>query len=79
MHKGVTLDNLEAGDVLLCYKAEKTHPERKISRTTGSGYTHAAICIGDGLTAGSSEIGFEVEPFGRSDRLLRPHRRVQTT
>jgi hypothetical protein len=63
MHRAVAMDNIEAGDVLLCFKADKTPSERTISRMTGSGYTHAAICVGDGLAAGSSESGFEVEPL----------------
>lgn len=44
--KMVSLKELRAGDVLLCYKDAKIDPVgRSITRITRSEYTHAAICI----------------------------------
>lgn len=53
-HKPITLECLRTGDVLLCYKAKKFDPIRKIiTCVTKSQYTHAAICY-DSLTAAES-------------------------
>lgn len=44
--KMMQIDELRAGDVLLCYKDEKFDIVGKgITHVTGSEYTHAAICI----------------------------------
>lgn len=52
----VSISELRAGDVLLCYKDAKLDPIGKgITHVTNSEYTHAAICI-DSCTAAESTV-----------------------
>lgn len=52
----IDIDELSAGDVLLCYKDNKLSPAgRSISYVTKSSYTHAAICL-DQSTAAESTV-----------------------
>ncbi len=52
----VSISELRAGDVLLCYGGAKFNPIGKaISHVTNSEYTHAAICI-DSCTAAESTV-----------------------
>ncbi len=54
--KIVSVSELRAGDVLLCYGAAKLDPISKvITQVTNSNYTHAAICI-DSYTAAESTL-----------------------
>lgn len=49
----LSLDQIRAGDVLLCCRASKSAQETEIAEATKSEYTHAAICIGRGKAAGA--------------------------
>lgn len=64
-HRSISPENLAIGDVLLCYVSAKHRLEQKVSNTTHSGYTHAAICIGDGQIASATLSGVTVEPFSQ--------------
>lgn len=61
LHKGISLHSMQPGDVLLCRSVVLTGIARKISKETGSKYTHAAICIEGGKAAGASPTGIELE------------------
>jgi hypothetical protein len=56
--KLVSISELRAGDVLLCYKDAKLDPIGKgITHVTNSEYTHAAICIESCTAAESTVLG----------------------
>jgi hypothetical protein len=56
--KMVSITELRAGDVLLCYKDAKFDPAGKgITHVTNSEYTHAAICIDYCIAAESTVFG----------------------
>jgi hypothetical protein len=63
LNKQISLNDVKAGDVLLFRKADKSKAETDISVASGSEYTHAAICIGDGKAAGAGLRGIAVEPL----------------
>src|SRR5579862_4599936 len=63
LQKQVRLDDVKAGDILLFRKADKSKTETDISVASGSEYTHAAICIGDGKAAGAGLRGIDIEPL----------------
>ena len=60
----IPLESISAGDVLLRYKSDKRRLERKVSETTGSSYTHDAICIEERQAAGARFSGVTIEPVG---------------
>ncbi|HFX1231431.1 hypothetical protein [Pseudomonas aeruginosa] len=69
--KMMQIDELRAGDVLLCYKDEKFDIVGKgITHVTGSEYTHAAICI-DSCTAAESRTGSGVAKIKIEDLIKR--------
>jgi len=69
--KMVSLNELRAGDILLCYKDAKIDPVGKgITHVTNSEYTHAAICI-DSCTAAESMVLGGVRKTGVQDLVKR--------
>jgi hypothetical protein len=54
----ISIDELSAGDILLCYENAKIDPVGKgITKRTDSNYTHAAICIDKTRAAESMVFG----------------------
>ena len=69
----VSINELRAGDVLLCYKDAKLDPVGKgISYITDSEYTHAAICINH-CTAAESTVSGGVAKVKIQDLVKRYH------
>lgn len=56
----ISQKSLKAGDVILCYKNSKLDlVGKKIKKTTGSDYTHAAICLDNEIAAESIKSGVQ--------------------
>lgn len=69
--KFLSITNLRAGDVLLCYKDAKLDLlGKKISAITGSDYTHAAICLDD-TSAVESVVSAGVKKLAIQDVVSR--------
>lgn len=69
--KMMHINELRAGDVLLCYKDAKLDPVGKgITRVTNSEYTHAAICI-SACTAAESTVFDGVTKIATADLIKR--------
>jgi hypothetical protein len=68
--KFLILSDITAGDMLLCYEKTKFYSiiNFLIKKETDSNYTHAAICIGNGMTAGAKLSGLKIFPI---DKLAR--------
>jgi hypothetical protein len=63
IHKGIPLESIKAGDVLLCYIANDHPVFERIREATGSKYTHAAFCIGDGMVGHATPPRVEIKPL----------------